>query len=68
MTTAHGIERDEWERRYIAAVFMLGGICMSEAVAAAELEAWPAEVDDWAYITPEAAADETLSYWDDDGE
>jgi hypothetical protein len=69
---APAIDRQEWERRFVAH-FGTRGITFDspkvmENVTRAELDSWPEREKDWLDISPEAAADENLSYWEDDGE
>lgn len=73
MTTTNGCaDRAEWELRF-AAQFTTRGIefdtpAVAARVIAAELESWPENEDGWLQYEPEEAADEQLSYWEDDGE
>lgn len=67
----HGIPRDEWVRRFCAEILRAGG--MGEETAIAELASWPEHdptkqgQEDWKTDLPEHAAQENMSYWDDDG-
>ena len=70
---ARGLSRAEWEQQFIARIKeRLGGTVDDVTeIAAAELESWP-EYDatlkfgDWKAWGPADAADENLSYWEDD--
>jgi len=72
----HGIARDEWECRFktrIAEQLKLAGDADPSwtMVPATELASWPERDDypvagfppEWSTKVPEAAADESLSYW-----
>jgi hypothetical protein len=64
----HGIARQVWEERFKARLADKAVLTSEElpAVFDAEIESWPDTRDDWAWIGPEEAADENLSYWDND--
>jgi hypothetical protein len=77
MLKRHGIDRQEWERRFRARIaqcaFSTEGERLNPAgadeIATAELESWPKkDNDDWLVISPEEAADEQMSNWTDDGD
>lgn len=68
---SHGLDRQEWERRF-RAHFATRGITfdtpeIENNVITAELSSWEEKDGDWLDETPERAADSNLSYWEDDG-
>lgn len=65
----HNIPRAEWVRRFGDHIRKrLQVVDLDGVIANAELESWPEHDDvDWELIEPEAAAEENLSYWDNDG-
>ncbi len=76
MLNRHGIDRQEWERRFAAriterAVDEDGKKPNTDELAeiiAVELESWPSTGDyDWLIVSPEDAADEQMSNWVDQG-
>lgn len=66
-TAAHGIPREEWERRFRARFVERFGEDPGDEAIESELESWPAGDDDWLTEPPEDAADSNLLYWQDDG-
>jgi hypothetical protein len=65
----HGIARPLWEERFKARLAEKAVLTSEElpAVFDAEIESWPdTDDDEWELIGPEEAADENLSYWDND--
>lgn len=64
-TDTEGLSRDEWRRRYAARIAAVAGWDQASADAAAE--ALPDEyMGD--YASPEEAADDEMSNWEDDGD
>lgn len=75
--TPHKIDRAEWERRFKLRFWERGAFAhpdvtnpqaLADMIVPAELESWPVAEGDWEIITPEEAADEQLSNWEDDGD
>lgn len=73
---AHGIAREEWERRFKARIAEQLGLASESDpswadVPATELASWPEQEEqpvadyppEWTTKLPEAAADVSLSYW-----
>lgn len=60
---SHYYDRPEWVEAFIEAV-MKNGAC-DRTVAEAELESWPIHEGDWEEFSPEDAALESLSYWEE---
>jgi hypothetical protein len=76
------ISREEWTRRYAARIMEIAEFPEQAAISAAEIGADLYEEDEWhpekpvvwwggpsgEHMSPEHAADEEMSYWEDDGE
>lgn len=61
------MDRREWERRFGARIKEKGisedDQPLGDEVVKAELESWPQSDDEWLRVSPEEAADESMSYW-----
>ena len=64
-TETEALSRDEWSRRYAARIAAVAGWDQASADAAAE-----AVPDEYMgdYASPEEAADDEMSNWEDDGD
>jgi hypothetical protein len=58
----HNTPRTEWCRRFCDEIARAAGI--SADAAEPELAAWPDTEDEWLTVSPQDAAQESLSYWE----